>query len=74
MTVERYERQKLLGKGLMSHVWLARDTYTQKLVALKIMAMIGEDDRRNHKAQERFHREIEIACSLQHLHILTILN
>jgi serine/threonine protein kinase len=74
MTVERYERQKLLGKGLMSHVWLARDTYTQKLVALKIMAMIAEDDRRTHKAQERFHREIEIARSLQHLHILPILN
>src|SRR5947208_11048785 len=75
MAVEqRYERIRLLGKGLMSHVWLAHDTHTQKLVALKIMSMIAEDDRRNQKAQERFHREIEIARSLRHKHILPILH
>lgn len=75
MTVEqRYERIRLLGKGLMSHVWLARDTYTRDLVALKIMSVIAEDDRRNQKAQERFHREIEIAHGLHHPHILPVLN
>ncbi len=74
MDVERYERQKLLGQGLMSAVWLARDTYTQEFVALKIMTAIPEDDRRNQKARERFHREIEIASSLQHPHVLPIIS
>jgi serine/threonine protein kinase len=74
MAVERYERKQLLEKGSMSHVWLARDTYTQKSVVLKIMTLIAEDDRRSHKAQQRFHREIEIARSLQHAHVLPILN
>ncbi len=58
----------------MSVVWLARDTETQNLVALKIMTAITEDDRRNLKASERFTREIEIARSLQHPHILPVLD
>ncbi len=74
MTIERYQRQRLLGQGPMSVVWLARDTTTQDLVALKIMIAITEDDRRNLKASERFTREIEIARSLQHPHILPVLD
>ncbi len=58
----------------MSVVWLARDTSNQELVALKIMTAISEDDRRNLKAQERFRREIEIARSLRHPHILPIVD
>lgn len=74
MTIERYQRQRLIGKGPMSVVWLARDTDTQDEVALKIMTAIKEDDRRNLKANERFTREIEIARSLQHPHILPVLD
>ncbi len=74
MAVERYERKQLLEKGSMSHVWLARDTYAQRSVVLKIMTVIAEDDRRSYKAQQRFHREIEIARSLQHIHVLPVLN
>ncbi|GAC1428225.1 MAG: serine/threonine-protein kinase [Ktedonobacteraceae bacterium] len=74
ITIERYQRQRLLGQGPMSVVWLARDTETQNLVALKIMTAITEDDRRNLKANERFTREIEIARSLQHPHILPVLD
>lgn len=75
MPTERYERLRSLSEdGAMSDVWLARDIHTQRLVALKIMRAVSEDDRRNQKAQERFHREIEIASSLQHPHILSILN
>ena len=74
ITIERYQRQRLLGQGPMSVVWLARDTETQNLVALKIMTAITEDDRRNLKASERFTREIEIARSLQHPHILPVLD
>ena len=74
ITIERYQRQRLLGQGPMSVVWLARDTETQNLVALKIMTAVTEDDRRNLKANERFTREIEIARSLQHPHILPVLD
>ncbi len=74
MTIERYQRQRPLGQGPMSVVWLARDTSTQDLVALKIMTAITADDRRNLKANERFTREIEIARSLQHPHILPVLD
>jgi len=74
MTIERYQRQRLLGQGPMSVVWLARDTSTQDLVGLKIMTAINEDDKRNSKANERFTREIEIARSLQHPHILPVLD
>src|SRR5512146_2957457 len=58
----------------MSMVWLARESSTQELVALKIMIAITEDDQRNRKAYERFHREIEIARSLRHSHVLPIID
>ncbi len=74
MRPERYERISKLGEGQMSVVWLAYDTFTQQQVALKIMTAIPEDDRRNQKARERFHREIEIMRSLHHEHILPILD
>ncbi|HLG64340.1 MAG TPA: serine/threonine-protein kinase [Ktedonosporobacter sp.] len=74
MAAERYQRQRLLGQGLMSEIWLAHDIYTQEPVALKLMIAIPEDDRRNQKAFERFHREIAIASSLKHPHILPVLN
>ncbi len=74
MAAERYQRQQLLGQGLMSEIWLAHDIYKQEQVALKLMTAIPEDDRRNQKAFERFHREITIASSLKHPHILPVLN
>lgn len=74
MAAERYQRQRLLGQGLMSEIWLAHDIYTDEAVALKLMIAIPEDDKRNQKAFERFHREIAIARSLKHPHILPILN
>jgi serine/threonine protein kinase len=74
MTQEPYELHHLLGKGLMSDVWLAQDRRTQKYVALKIMTTIAEDDLRNQKAQERFLREIAIGSRLRHPHILPLLD
>jgi serine/threonine protein kinase len=74
MSSERYQCQEKLGEGQMSVVWQALDTYTQEQVALKIMTGIPEDDRRNQKARERFHREIDIARMMKHEHILPILD
>lgn len=74
MIANRYRTLQLLGKGEMSVVWLALDTRTQERVAFKIMTTIPEDDELYKKAQERFLREIKIASSLQHPHILSILD
>lgn len=74
MGVERYQRERLLAEGLMSEVWLARDTLTRQLVVLKIMTTIAEDEKRNVKARERFLREIDIAKSLRHPHVLPLLD
>ncbi len=74
MASERYQRQQAMKNGGMSELWLALDTYSQKRVVLKIMKVIDEDDRRNHKSYERFWREIEIARSLQHPYILPIID
>jgi serine/threonine protein kinase len=63
-----------MKSGGMSELWLALDTYTQKRVVLKIMKVVNEDDRRNHKNYERFWREIEIARSLKHPSILPIID
>ena len=73
MRAERYQCLRKLGEGPMSVVWLALDTSTQNLVALKIMT-ITEDHQRNQKARQRFLREIDIARCLQHPHILPILD
>ncbi|HLZ55625.1 MAG TPA: serine/threonine-protein kinase [Ktedonosporobacter sp.] len=74
MVAERYQLQQLLGQGMMSVVWLAYDSQARENVVLKIMTAIPEDERRNNKARQRFHREIEIARGLQHPHILPIIN
>ncbi len=74
MPAERYQPLTRLGAGGMGVVWLARDTYTWELVALKIMNGVPEDDRRDQKARERFDREIEIARSLQHPHVLPVID
>jgi serine/threonine protein kinase len=74
MASERYQRLQAMKSGGMSELWLALDTYTQKRVVLKIMKVITEDERRNHKSYERFWREIEIARSLQNPYVLPIID
>lgn len=74
MVVERYKHEQLLGQGMMSDVWLVKDSMTNENVVLKIMTAVTEDDRRDHKARERFMREIDITRSLQHPHILPIID
>ncbi len=64
----RYAVEKEVGHGGMATIFLARDTKHQRRVAVKVLrpeiaAMLGG---------ERFLREIEIASSLTHPHILPI--
>ena len=64
----RYDIERELGRGGMATVYLARDTQHDRSVALKVLhpelaASLGA---------ERFQREIKLAASLQHPHILGV--
>jgi TolB-like protein/Tfp pilus assembly protein PilF len=65
---DRFEVGRLLGRGGMASVFLARDLRHDRSVALKVLhreiaASVGAD---------RFLREIHIAASLAHPNILTV--
>jgi eukaryotic-like serine/threonine-protein kinase len=65
---DRYALERELGRGGMATVFLAQDLKHRRKVAIKVLhpdiaAAIGP---------ERFLREIEIAASLQHPHILPL--
>jgi serine/threonine-protein kinase len=67
---DRYRIERELGSGGMATVYLAEDTKHHRKVAVKVLrpelaAALGP---------ERFLREIEIAASLTHPHILTRLD
>ena len=66
----RYVLERELGHGGMATVYLARDERHERLVAVKVLradlaVMLGA---------ERFLREIRIAATLQHPHILTLID
>ena len=65
---DRYVIERELGRGGMATVYLARDLRHKRAVALKVLhpelgSVVGAD---------RFQREIELAASLQHPHILPV--
>ena len=64
----RYELDRVVGRGGMATVWLARDLRHRRRVALKVLhpelgALLGP---------RRFLREIETAANLSHPHILPL--
>ncbi len=70
LLAERYVIERELGHGGMATVFLARDARHQRQVAVKVLrpelaALVGG---------ERFLREIRIAATLQHPHILTLID
>jgi serine/threonine-protein kinase len=65
---DRYVLDRVLGRGGMATVYLARDTRHRRPVAIKVLdpelaAVLGS---------ERFLREIETTASLRHPHILPL--
>ncbi|GCE47737.1 serine/threonine protein kinase [Thermosporothrix hazakensis] len=66
--IKHYHIQRHLAKGGMSDIYLARDPYTEELVAIKLV----------HCNQEnyviRFLREIQMMEQLHHDHILPVLD
>ena len=74
-TIGKYELSKVLGTGSSATVYLARDTFSQAQVALKVIdpsVLKGAVDSQSLRAQ--FVREASLAGRLQHPHIVAILD
>ncbi|MEO1523833.1 MAG: protein kinase [Planctomycetota bacterium] len=65
----RYEVSKLLGRGGMGSVYLARDEQLDRDVALKVPKA---DLKENDKARERFYREARAAAKITHPNLCPI--
>jgi len=65
---DEYDVERELGEGGMATVFLARDVKHERRVAIKVL----HEDLGAAVGAERFRREIAIATSLTHPHILTL--
>jgi TolB-like protein/tetratricopeptide (TPR) repeat protein/predicted Ser/Thr protein kinase len=66
--VGRYAIERRLGKGGMGVVYAARDDRLERLVALKTMSSLSNDD----TARKRFWREARAAASVNHPNVCQI--
>src|SRR6185503_15088794 len=75
LQVGKYDVQKLLGKGATGTVYLARDTFTGKEVALKtIEPEVFRDPQFGAVHRSQFLNEASLAGKLRHPHIVAILD
>ena len=75
LQVGKYDIQKLLGKGTTGTVYLARDTFTGKEVALKtIEPEVLRDPEFGAVYRSQFLNEASLAGKLRHPHIVAILD
>ncbi|HSU64292.1 MAG TPA: serine/threonine-protein kinase [Burkholderiales bacterium] len=75
LQVGKYEVQKLLGKGATGTVYLARDTFTGREVALKtIEPEVFRDAEFGTVYRSQFLQEASLAGKLRHPHIVAILD
>ncbi len=65
----RYELLSLLGAGGMGQVWRARDSQTNRVVALKVLPEHSADD---DEPRERFQRECQAVAQLTEPHVIPI--
>ncbi|MEU8897069.1 protein kinase [Nocardia sp. NPDC048505] len=69
MSFGPYLLQRPLGRGGTGQVWLAHDSETERLVALKILAPELSWDPRY---RQRFEREAQVAAALRNPHVVPI--
>src|SRR4051812_3084531 len=67
---DRYNLERIIGRGATAYVYLARDLREDRLVALKVL----RPEFAAPIADARFHREIEIVRHLHHPNILRLLD
>ena len=75
LQVGKYDVQKLLGKGATGTVYLAKDTFSGKEVALKtIEPEVFRDPEFGTVYRSQFLNEASLAGKLRHPHIVAILD
>ena len=67
--IGKYDVIDIIGRGGMGVVYLAKDPYLDRLVAIKMMNV---DVHENADFLERFYREAKSTASLQHPNIVTV--
>jgi serine/threonine-protein kinase len=67
--IGKYDVIDIIGRGGMGVVYLAKDPYLDRLVAIKMMNV---DVHENTDFLERFYREAKSTASLQHPNIVTV--
>ena len=70
MQIDEFEIIRKIGEGGMGEVWLARETFMDLKVAIKILPHNLDD---NERALERFRREIKLQAKLNHPSIVKVL-
>jgi len=73
LQVGKYEIQTLLGKGATGTVYLAKDTFTGRIVALKtIEPEVFHDPEFGAVYKQQFQNEASLAGKIRHPHIVSI--
>ena len=73
LQVGKYEIQTALGKGATGTVYLAKDTFTGRIVALKtIEPEVFRDPEFGAIYRQQFQNEASLAGKIRHPHIVTI--
>ncbi|MGE5639698.1 MAG: protein kinase domain-containing protein [Clostridia bacterium] len=73
LQVGKYEIQTMLGKGATGTVYLAKDTFTGKIVALKtIEPEVFRDPEFGQMYRAQFQNEASLAGKIRHPHIVSI--
>ncbi len=65
----QYELDRLIGKGGMGEVYLAHHAMLRRPTAIKLLRAISAQ---NLRAQQRFQREVKLACQLSHPNTIEI--
>ncbi len=65
----QYEIEKLIGRGAMGQVYLARHAMLRRPTAIKLLRAESAQDLR---AQNRFQREVQLTCQLTHPNTIEI--
>ena len=72
-SIGKYELKKVLGKGASATVHLARDTFSNTLVALKVLdSSVFENAEAGSALRMQFLNEASLAGQLEHPHIVAI--